>query len=409
VARAAKAAPSTPAPRTADLLLDGTAAGYHDGYAAGLPTLRKVLHTFGAGMHPEEELDLLWMATTTALRLWDDERWDTLSARHLQLARETGVLSQLPLALTTRAYMLLFAGDLAAAASMTDEIRAVTEATGSNLAPYGALGLAAFRGDESATAALLEATTTDVNRRGEGVGLTFAEWANALLNNGLGNYPRALAAARQATAYHQDQGSLIWPAVELIEAATRSGPPNTAAEIFHRLAAMTSASGTDWALGLQARSRALLTVGDTAERLYRDAIDHLERTRLRVDLARAHLLYGEWLRRERRRTDARDQLRTAHEMFDAIGTMAFAARAGRELRAAGGSTNPRVPARHHELTTQEAHIARMAADGLSNPEIATRLFISARTVQYHLRKVFTKLGVTSRSQLDRVLPTGHDR
>jgi DNA-binding CsgD family transcriptional regulator len=406
VARAARTAPAAPDPGPADLLLDGTAAAYNDGYAAGLPALREALRDFGADLSAPAELDVLWMASTTALRLWDDERWDTLSARHLELAREAGMLSQLPLALTTRAYLLLFTGDLAAAESLTAETMAITEATGSNLAPYSALGLAAFRGDEPTAAALLDATTVDVKQRGEGVGITFAEWASALLHNGLGNYQEALAAAERATAYQPDQGALIWPAVELIEAASRAEASGAAAATFDRLAEMTSASGTDWALGIQARSQALLTDGDAAEGHYRAAIDHLERTRLRVDLARAHLLYGEWLRRDRRRTDARDHLRTANEMFDAMGTAAFAVRAGRELRAAGGSSNPRVPAPQDELTVQEAQIARMAADGLSNPEIATRLFISARTVQYHLRKVFTKLGITSRGQLDRVLPAG---
>jgi DNA-binding CsgD family transcriptional regulator len=407
VARAAAAAPSTSNPRVADLLLDGTAAGYTHGYAAGLPALRTALHTFGADMSAEEELDLLWMANVTALRLWDDERWDALSVRHLRLARENGMLSQVPLALTSRASLLLFSGDLAGAASLTAETVAITEATGSSIAPYAALGLAAFRGDEAAGAALREATRRDVTHRGEGVGITFTEWATALLHNGLGQYRRAMEAAQEATAYQPDQGSLIWAAVELVEAAARTGAPEAAAGTFQRLAGMTSASGTDWARGLQARSQALLTDGQAAEPHYRDAITALARTQMRMDLARAHLLYGEWLRRARRRTDARAQLHTAHDMFNTIGAAGFAARTGRELRAAGGTTNPRATARHHELTTQEAQIARMAADGLSNPEIASRLFISARTVQYHLRKVFTKLGVTSRTQLDRVLPSSH--
>jgi len=286
---------------------------------------------------------------------------------------------------------------------------AVTEATGSSLAPYGALGLAAFRGDAADCSTLVEATKADVARRGEGVGLTFAEWASALLHNGLGEYPEALAAAQRATAYPQDPGSLIWSSPELVEAAVRTGQPSAAHDVFELLSGMRGACGTDWALGIQSRSQALLTDDDGAEDHYRAAIDHLGRTLMRVDLARAHLLYGEWLRRRRRRTDAREQLRTAHDMFAEIGAAAFAVRAERELSAAGGSTHPRSPARDHNLTTQEAQIARMAGEGLSNPEIATRLFISARTVQYHLRKVFTKLGITSRTQLPRVLPTDGER
>jgi ATP/maltotriose-dependent transcriptional regulator MalT len=301
--------------------------------------------------------------------------------------------------------MLLFAGDLTAAASLTGEAQAVKEATGSNLAPYGALGLAALRGDEAGTLALLDATREDVTRRGEGAGITFAEWANAVLNNGLGRYPDALAAARRATSYEADLGSMIWPTVELIEAAARSGVTETATGACERFAVMTDASGTDWALGLQARSQALLREGEEAERLYREAIAHLGRTRMRVDLARAHLLYGEWLRRQHRRLDAREQLRTAHGMVEGIGAEAFAERARRELRATGETARRRtLVAGREDLTAQEAQIARLARDGLSNPEIGTRLFISAHTVQYHLRKVFPKLGITSRGQLDRVLP-----
>ena len=196
-----------------------------------------------------------------------------------------------------------------------------------------------------------------------------------------------------------------WAAVELIEAAARNGNSELAVGTCRRLAEMTSASGTDWALGIEARSRALLSGGDTAERLYLESIDRLGRTRIRADLARAHLLYGEWLRRERRRVEARAQLRIAHDMLDTMGMEAFAERARRELQATGETARKRsVATGDEQLTAQEAQIARMARDGLSNPEIGARMFISARTVQYHLRKVFTKLGIESRSQLDRVLP-----
>ncbi|MFB9834948.1 LuxR C-terminal-related transcriptional regulator, partial [Actinoallomurus acaciae] len=406
VARAAGTA-SRPAhaPHALDLLLDGLAADYSDGYAAGLPMLRAALDTFGVGMSAEEELHWLWLASVTAMRIWDDDRWEALSARHVQLAREAGAFSELPLALTSRAYVLMFAGDLAAAASLVDEAGAVMEAIGGNLAPYGALGLAALRGDEAEALALVEATREDVTRRGEGVGITFAQWANAFLKNGLGDYRNAMAAALDAVGYEKDTGSMFWAVVELIEAAVRSETHETAADAYQRLEEMTGASGTDWALGLQARSLALLSEGDEAEALYRDAITRLGRTRLRVDLARAHLVYGEWLRRERRRADAREHLRTAHEMLAEMGLTAFAERAGRELRATGETARRRtVAARHEGLTAQETQIARLARDGLSNPEIGTRLFISAHTVQYHLRKVFAKLDITSRSQLDRVLP-----
>jgi DNA-binding CsgD family transcriptional regulator len=409
VALAASAAPPpADAPRVPDLLLDGLAAHYNDGYSAGLPLLRQALTAFGAGMPPGEELRWLWLASIAgAVRAWDDEHWDALSARHVQLARDTGTLSELPLALTSRAYLLLFAGELSAAASLTDEVQAVKEATGSGLAPYGAMGLAALRGDEDRALELIEATIEDVTRRGEGVGITFAEWANAVLSNGLGHYDRAAAAAQRASRFDADLGSLIWVTVELVEAAVRSGRTDAAARALRRVEEVTSASGTDWGLGILARSRALLSEGETAEGRYRESIARLGRTRLRVDLARAHLLYGEWLRRERRRADARDQLRTAHGMLEAMGVAGFAGRARRELRATGETAHKRTPAAGpEELTAQEAQIARLARDGLSNPEIGIRLFISAHTVQYHLRKVFAKLGITSRSQLDRVLPGG---
>ena len=401
VARAARAAPPPATPRAPDLLLDGLTMCYNDGHASGLPLLREAVATFGEGMSAEEELHWLWLASVVgATRVWDHDRWEALSARHVQLARATGALSELPLALTSRAYVLLFAGDLAAAASLADEIQAVKEATGSELAPYGALGLAAFRGDEASALALIQTTMDDVTRRGEGAGITFAAWTTAALYNGLGRYDEAAPAARRASAFTDDLGSLLWTMPELIEAAVRTGAAESAAWAAGRLEEMTGTGGTEWGLGIRARSRALLSEGAAAELLYCEAIARLGKTRLRVDLARAHLLYGEWLRRERRRTDARGQLRTAHDMLQAMGVAGFAERAGRELRAAGAATRVRVPAaRNEELTAQEVLIARLARDGLSNPEIGTRLFISAHTVQYHLRKVFRKLGVTSRGQL----------
>jgi DNA-binding CsgD family transcriptional regulator len=226
-----------------------------------------------------------------------------------------------------------------------------------------------------------------------------------VLGNGLGRYDEAAAAGLRATAYDNDVASLCWSLDELVEAAARCGMTDIATSACRGLDEQADASGTDWALAARARSRALLSGGETAERLYREGIARFGKTRLRVDLARAHLQYGEWLRRERRRSEARDHLRTAHDMLDAMGVAAFAERAGRELRATGSTARRRSSAtRIHELTAQEAQIARLARDGLSNPEIGTRLFISAHTVQYHLRKVFAKLGITSRSQLDRVLP-----
>jgi DNA-binding CsgD family transcriptional regulator len=286
-------------------------------------------------------------------------------------------------------------------------MEAIKDATGSGLAPYADMGIAAFRGDEADALALIHATLDEVGRRGEGAGLTFAGWANAALNNGLGRYDMAAAAAKRACDFDDDLGSLNWTIVELIEAASRTGMTEVAAWAGDRLEEMTIASDTDWGLGIRARSRALLSEGDAAERLYREAIARLGKTRLRVDLARAHLLYGEWLRRERRRSEARDQLRTAHDMLEAMGIAGFAERARRELQATGATARKRtLPARQEELTAQEAQIARLASDGLSNPEIGIRLYVSTHTVHYHLRKVFTKLGINSRAQLERALVGG---
>jgi DNA-binding CsgD family transcriptional regulator len=297
------------------------------------------------------------------------------------------------------------------ASSLVDEVAAVSEATGSSLAPYAALTLAAFQGREGEAAQLIEAATRELVRRGEGQGLTFIHWATAVLHNGLGRYEEALAAARQAAADSREARVATWGLVELelIEAAARSGEPDLAADGLRRLSERTRVSGTDWALGVEARSRALLTEGEAAEAAYREALEALERTCVRVDLARAHLLYGEWLRRERRRLDARDQLRTAHEMFSQFGLEAFAERARVELEATGEHARRRTVETRDDLTPQEAQISRLAADGATNQEIAAQLFISPSTVDYHLRKAFRKLGVKSRHQLKQHLlqPRAH--
>jgi DNA-binding CsgD family transcriptional regulator/tetratricopeptide (TPR) repeat protein len=414
VARAAAAAPPPHAPRARDLLLDGVVAHYTKGFEAGLPILRKALNLFGTGMPMDEELRLHWMTGHVARYVWDDHSWDVLSDRHVRLIRSAGALSELPGALNSRAFMLLFAGELAAAASLIQQLRTAIAATGSKRVPYAALGLAAFAGRQAEAATLIDAINRDVRLRGEGFGITVIEWLSAVLNNGLGNYQAAVETVQHSTDDLREMitprtglwaGSPAWPAVELIEAAARSGRTEMAADALTQLGVITSACGTDWALGIEARSRALLSDGDIAERCFRESIERLGRTRMRVDLARAHLLYGEWLRRERRRVDARAELRIAHDMLDAMGMEAFAERARRELQATGETAGKRTIATGDEqLTAQEAQIARMARDGLSNPEIAADMFISARTVQYHLKKVFTKLGIESRSQLDRVLP-----
>jgi DNA-binding CsgD family transcriptional regulator len=349
----------------------------------------------------------LWLASRVAAFLWDDEAWDVLSARFVGLARDAGALSVLPLALTTRSGVHMFAGEFGIASSLLEEVVAVNEATGASLAPYVGLASVTFRGREAEAAQLIEAATGEVVRRGEGQGLTFIYWVTAVLHNGLGRYEEALAAARQAGEDAHVSWWRYWGLVELIEAAARSGKPELAADALGQLSQTTAASGTDWALGIEARSRALLSEGEAAEGLHREAIERLARTRISVELARAHLVYGEWLRRERRRLDAREQLRKAHERFSEFGMEAFAERARGELEATGERARRRTVETRDDLTPQEAQISRLAADGATNQEIAAQLFISPSTVDYHLRKAFRKLGIKSRHQLKQhMLQTG---
>src|SRR5205814_6418409 len=267
---------------------------------------------------------------------------------------------------------------------------------------YAALALAAWRGHEPEVIDLIETRLAEVVARGEGIGVLITQWARAVLANGLGRYDEAVLAAREAAEHPHDPAPASWGLSELVEAANRSDQIKLATDAFARLEVITRAAGTDWALGIQARAHALLSDADAAERLYGEAIERLGRTRLRGELARAHLLYGEWLRRENRRVDAREQLRAAHEMFSRIGAEAFAERARRELRATGETARKRTDEARGVLTPQEAQIAQLVQDGLSNPEIGAQLFISPRTVQYHLHKVFLKLEITSRNQLARL-------
>jgi ATP/maltotriose-dependent transcriptional regulator MalT len=349
----------------------------------------------------------LWLAGVTARDLGEDEAWEVLATRHVELAREAGALNVLPFALNSRINAHALAGELTEAASLLEELAAVTEATGIPLAPHGALMLAAWQGHDAELDELIEATTNEMLRRGEGIVLTFARWARAVLYNGLGRYEDALAPATRASGELSQEMSMLTRGslVELIEAASRSGKIENAADALRRLTQLTHASGTDWALGLEIRSRALLSDGSAAENAYREAIDRLRRTRIRGELARAHLVYGEWLRRQRRRLDARDQLRTAYDMFTTMGAEAFAQRTARELQATGETARKRTVETSSELTAQEAQVVRLVREGLSNQDIGARLFISPRTVKYHLRKVFIKLDITSRTQLDYVLPS----
>jgi DNA-binding CsgD family transcriptional regulator len=410
VAEAARMAPPPPGPaRGPDLLLDGLALMICEGHPAGAPVLRRAVSAFrGTDVSAEEELRWLWLACHAAGMVWDHASWDVLSDRQVTLARDAGALFTLAIAFNTRSAAHLFAGEFTEAASMVAQAESVIEATGSSIAPYGPLGLAVFRGQETQAAQLIQAITDDARRRGEGRALSFAQWAAAVLFNSLGRYEEALAAAHRASEDSPAVQFASWALVELIEAAVRSAVPERAASALQRLSGIARACGTDWALGAEARSRALVSDGAPAENLYREAIDRFGRTRQRVELARAHLLYGEWLRRQRRKRDARDQLGRAYQIFDSIGAAAFAERARIELRATGAQALKRTTGTPDVLTAQEALIAHLASQGTSNPQIASQLFISSATVAYHLGKVFAKLGISSRSQLARALPIQPD-
>jgi DNA-binding CsgD family transcriptional regulator len=333
-----------------------------------------------------------------AMELWDYEAWKELATRFVKLTRDAGALAVLPVALVYLSGVHVHAGEFATAATLIEESDTITAATGNAPMRYGALFLAAWRGEEASALKLIEAATNDATARGEGRVFGLAGHATAVLNNGLGRYPAALAGARQACE-HRDLGYSGWSLAELVEAGTRSGAVEEAAAALRQLEDRTRASGTNWALGILARSKALLSDGDAAESLYREAIERLEGSRILVHLARAHLVYGEWLRRENRRLDGREHLRTAYEAFSGIGTEAFAERARVELLATGETVRKRTVATPHVLTAQEQQIVRLAAERHTNAEIGSQLFISPRTVEYHLHKVFTKLGVSSRREL----------
>jgi DNA-binding CsgD family transcriptional regulator len=387
------------APSAIDLLLEGLATRFTEGYAVGVSPLRRALDAFrGVEGLTARDARWLWLACRLAPELWDDELWYELATGGLRVARDTGALRVLPIAATYRASLHVHAGAFVAASSLIEEADALIHATGMAPLRFASLMLAAWRGNEAEALELFAPLRLEATTRGEGMGLGILDWAIALLYNGAGRYAEALAAARRGCE-QDDVGLFAWNLVELIEAGVRSGATEATDGALDRLSARTQASGTDWALGIEAGSRALLSSGRDAEDLYREAVERLARTRGVVHLARAQLTYGEWLRREHRRVDAREQLRAAHDTFSRIGAEAFAERARRELSATGETAPRRIEETRDVLTPQEAQIARMARDRQTNPEIGAQLFISPRTVEYHLRKVFTKLDISSRKEL----------
>ena len=343
-----------------------------------------------------------WTARRVAPDLFDDDTWHALATRNVQIARDAGALAVLPLALNYLATMRIYEGNLGAAAALLDESEAIADATGTAPLLCGRLLLAGFLGDEAQAPVLTEASEPVAIARGEGVVLTVSEHGRAVLHNGLGHYQAALDPAQSASAQDELMFS-VWSLPELVEAAARCGKTELAGDALAQLCERTQAAGTGLALGIEARSRALLADGEPAERCYREAIQRLGGTRVRPALARAHLLYGEWLRREKRRGAAREHLRTGYEGLTAMGMEAFAERARGELVATGETVHERTVQARYELTAQEVQIARLAGDGLTNPEIGSQLFLSPRTVEWHLRKVFSKLGISSRRELSRTL------
>jgi DNA-binding CsgD family transcriptional regulator len=414
-AKTARAAPPGPEPpRAADVLLDGFALRLTGGYAAAAPAMTRGVELILA---QTDDTDLeagnwFWPVGVSAGQMAAQELWDAESSRALavrvtQAARDAGALVVLQFALNFLAVPHLLAGELATAAELIEEDRLIADATGNPPIAYTDMLLAAWRGREAQATELIEATVQEATARGQGRLVSFAGYAAAVLYNGLGRHDVARDAAWPAFEQdHLGYGAFLAP--ELAEAASRTGDVALVRAALEWLSERTRVTPGDWALGIEARLRALLSGGDAADSCFRESIDRLGRTGLRAELARSHLLYGEWLRRERRRGDAREQLRTAHNLLDAMGIQAFAERARRELAATGETARKRTVETSSELTAQETQIARLARDGLSNPQIGTRLFISSRTVQYHLRKVFAKLGITARSQLDHALPGNPD-
>ena len=391
--------------RPCDLLLDGLSLVFTEGRAAAAPVLQRATTGFaGSEVSVEEVLRWGWLATAAAVYCGTSTPVSRSPAAGSSSPATRGRSRSLPSSVNVLGQTVALSGDFATAALLIAEADAVREATGTRVGPYGALVLAALRGHESEASELIEATIEDATAGGQGTAVQYAHWANAVVMNGLGRYDEALAAAIEASDDTPELFVSMWALSELIEAACRTRNTELAARGLQRLSEHTRGSGAEWARGLEARARALVSEDELAEGLYREAIDRLGRTRLRPELARGRLLFGEWLRRAGRRVDAREQLQAAHDAFVTMGADAFAERAQRELLATGAKVRKRTPDARDALTPQEQHIARLAREGRTNPQIGAELYLSPRTVEWHLNKVFTKLGIRSRRDLDDALP-----
>jgi DNA-binding CsgD family transcriptional regulator len=368
------------------------------GRAVAIPILQHAVKDL-AQLPDEDVLRWGWLGPMATNVSWDCDGNTKLYERQAEIVRAAGALGELPVYLSSLALDNAWNGDLGGARLLIAESNTVAAMTGSQLPPFAALRLLSLEGREAEAAALIAATIEQGTAQSQGLAVRVAQWAAAVLYNGIGRFDEAMSAARGVTAKDIDPYPQMWALPELVEAATRTGENDIARTALDRLAEMTRPAGTDWALGTEVRSRALLSEGEDADLLYREAIERFGRTRLRPELARSHLLYGEWLRREGRRSDAREQLRPAHQMFADMGMQAFAERARRELGATGETVRKRSTETRDELTPQEEQIARLVRDGLSNPEIGAQLFLSSRTVEWHLRKVYAKLGISSRREL----------
>jgi DNA-binding CsgD family transcriptional regulator len=393
-------------PRPSELLLDGFSLAFTEGRAAAAPVLEQAARTY-AGDHVtvEEALRWGWLATAAAVMVWDYDTCLAVARRGVELAREAGALSVLAVSVNVLGQALALGGEFGDARALAAEADNVTEATGTRIAPYGELVLAGLEGREERATALIDNTIEEFTAGGQGTAVQYARWSRSMLLNGLGRYREAMVEAEAAGDDTPELFVSAWAAIELVEAACRCDDRPLARRALDRVLAATAVSKTDWALGIAARCRAVADEGDAADGLYQEAIERLGRTRLRPDLARAHLLYGEWLRRDNHRVKARTHLQKAHDLFTSIGMEAFTERVRGELLATGGRVRKRTVETRDELTAQEWHIARLARDGLSNPEIGARLFLSPRTVEWHLGKVFSKLGIRTRRELATALPS----